>query len=322
MSPTRRRFLQAAAGLPALALPRTVRAQTYPSRTMRLIVGFPAGSGPDIIARVVAQALSDRLGQQAVVENRPGAGANLGTEAVAKAAPDGYTLLLTVASNAINVTVQPSPNFDYLRDIAPVAGFASTAYCVMLNPSVPARSVPELIAHAKANPRMLAMASAGNGSSSHVAGELFKQMAGVDILHVPYRGSYFHDLIGGHVHLSFVPLPASVSYYKAGTLRAVAVTSTARTAALPQVPTLAEHVPGYEALGWYGIGTTSGTPQDIIERLSREIAAIVTAPAMKEKLIGLGSEAMPMPAAEFGRLMAAETAKWGKVVRDANIKVE
>lgn len=295
-------------------------AQTYPSRPVRVVVGFPAGSGPDVIARVAAQALSERLGQQFVVENRPGAGSNIGTEAVARAPADGYTLLVVVATNTINATLYTNLNFNFIRDIAPVGGIAGTSYVLVVNPSFAARSVPELIAYAKANPGRVNTASAGTGSSPHVIGELFNMMAGVALAHVPYRASYFPDLLSGQVQAAFSPMPGAISYVRAGTLRALAVTSAGRADALPAVPAVAEFVPGFDAIGWYGLAVPAGTPMDIVDRLNREMTAVLADPPVKARLVGLGVEPMSMTAADFGRFMRDETEKWSKVIKFAGIR--
>jgi tripartite-type tricarboxylate transporter receptor subunit TctC len=318
---SRRRLLRLAAGSVAPTLwSRVTRAQAYPTRPVRLVVGFPAGSAPDVVARVVAPALAERFGPQFVVENRPGAGSNIATEAVVRAPADGYTLLMLVATNTVNATLYSNLSFDLIRDIAPVGGIAGTDYVLLVTPALPARSVPELIAHAKANPGMINMASAGSGSGPHVVGELFKMMAGVDFVHVPYRGSYFPDLLGGQVQLAFIPMPGAISYVRAGTLRALAVSGAARSDALPDVPTIGEFVPGYEALGWYGLGVPAGTPPTIVERLNGETNAALADPAVKARLGNLGVDPLPMTAAGFGQFMRDETAKWSRVIKFANIR--
>ena len=317
----RRKFLQLAAGAAALpALSRISWAQAYPTRPVRIVVGFPAGSAPDIIARLVGQGLSERLGQQFVIENRPGASSNIGTEVVVRAPPDGYTLLMVVATNAINATLYANLNFNLIRDIAPVACIAGTSYGMLVNPSFPAKVVPEFIAYAKANPGKINMASAGTGSGPHVVGELFKMMAGVDLVHVPYRGSYWADLLGGQVQVAFAPIPSSTGYIQAGTLRALAVTSATRLDAMPDLPTVREFVPGYEAIGWYGVGAPKSTPAEIIDKLNNEINAVLANSTSKARLIGLGADPMSMTSSDFGKFMFDETEKWGKVIREANIK--
>ena len=319
MKLSRRQFLHLAPGAAALpVLSRNASAQTYPTRLVRLIVGFPAGNASDIFARLIAQSLSERLGRQFVVENRPGAGGNVGTEVVVRASPDGYTLLLVLTSNAINTTLYANLNFDFIRDIAPVASIVDAPYAMVVNPSVPAKSVPEFIAYAKANPGKLNMASAGIGGATHVFGELFMKMAGVNLLHVPYRGNFMPDLLGGQVQVVFAPITHSIEYVRTGKLRALAVTS----AALQETPTVAEFVRGYEASGWYGIGAPKNTPTEIIDRLNKEINAALADPKMKARLADLGAVPMSMTPAEFGKFIADETEKWAKVVQTADIKPE
>ena len=317
----RRTFLHLAAGAAALpVLSRFAWSQVYPARPVRIVVGFPAGSAPDIIARLVGQGLSERLGQQFVIENRPGAGSNIGTEIVVRAPPDGYTLLMVVATNAINATLYANLNFNLIRDITPVACIAGTSYGMLVNPSFPAKVVPEFIAYAKANPGKINMASAGTGSGPHVVGELFKTMAGVDLVHVPYRGSYWADLLGGQVQVAFAPIPSATGYIQAGTLRALAVTSATRLDALPDLPTVREFVPGYEAIGWYGVGAPKNTPAEIVDKLNNEINAVLADPTNKARLIGLGADPILMTSSEFGKFMFDETKKWEKVIRESNIK--
>jgi tripartite-type tricarboxylate transporter receptor subunit TctC len=318
----RRQFLHLAAGAAALpVVSRNARAQTYPARPVHMIVGFPAGNASDIVARLVAQSLSERLGQPFVIENRPGAGGNIGTEVVAKATPDGYTILMeVVTSAAINTTFYPHLNFDFIRDIAPVASIGSGAYVMVVNPSVPARTVPEFIAYAKANPGKINMASTGNGTATHVFGALFQMMAGVDLLHVPYRGSFMADLLGGQVQVVFGPISQLVEQIRTGKLRALAVTTATRQATLPDVPTVAEFVPGYEASVWYGIGAPRNTPAEIVEKLNNGTNAALADATVKARFAELGGTTMPMTPAEFGKLIAEETEKWGKVIKSANIK--
>jgi tripartite-type tricarboxylate transporter receptor subunit TctC len=319
----RRKVLHLAAGAAALpAASRFARADTYPSRPVHLIVGFPASNASDIIARLMAQSLSDRLGQQFVVENRPGAGSNIGTEMVVRAAPDGYTLLLVAPSAVINATLYPNLNYNFIRDVAPVGNIGSSSFVMMVNPSVPAKTVPEFIAYAKANPGKINMASAGNGTATHVFGELFKIMADVDLVHVPYRGSFLPDLLGGQVQVAFGPIAQSVELIRTGKLRALAVTTASRSAALPDLPTIGEFVSGYEASALYGVGAPKNTSTEIIGRLNKELNAVLADPKIKERLADLGFVPMPMTPAEFGKLIADETEKWGKVVRAANIKPE
>lgn len=320
----RRRFLYLGASAAALpAALRVARAQTYPTRPVRIILGFAAGNASDIIARLLAQSLSERLGQQFIVENRPGASSNIGTEAVVRAAPDGYTLLMEVmTSNAINATLYDNLNFNFIRDIAPVASIGVGSYVMVVNPSVPAKTVPEFIAYAKANPGKINYASTGSGGATHIFGELFKMMAGVDLLHVPYRGSFMPDLLGGQVQVVFGPISQLIEHIRTGKLRALAVTTAMRQPALPDIPTMAETVPGYEASVWYGVGAPKNTPAEIIEKLNTEIDAVLADAAMKARFAELACTPRPMTAAEFGKLIADETEKWGKVIRESNIKAE
>jgi len=324
MNLPRRKLLQLAVG--AAALPAVLRfafAQSYPLQPVRMIVGFPAGQAADSLARIVAQALSQRLGQQFIVENRPGAGGNIGTEAVVRAAPDGYTILMEVmTSNAINATLYPNLNFNFIKDIAPVAIIGGGAYVMTVNPSVPAKTVPEFIAYAKANPGKINMGSAGIGTPPHAFGELFKMLAGVDMVHVPYKGSYVPDLLSGQVQVVFAPIPTVIAHIKSGKLRALAVTATKRSEALPDTPTIAEFVRGYDASGYFGFGAPSRTPKDIIDKLNTEIKAIVVDPRIKEKLVSLGIEPMQLTPAEYGKLIVAETEKWTKVVKTAGMKAD
>jgi len=321
----RRRFLQLTAGAVALpAVSRSAFAQTYPSQPVRIIVGFAPGSGSDIFARLMGQWLSERLGQSVIIENRPGAGGNIGTESVVKALPDGYTLLQWVPANAVNNTLYEKLSFNFLRDIAPVAGTARSPYVVVINPGLPVNSIPELIAYAKANPGKLNFASAGVGTGIHMAGELFKMMAGVNMVHVPYRGAAgaMTDLIGGQVQLMFDTTAASIPHIKGGKVRALAVTTATRSALLPDLPTVADFVSGYEASGPFGLGAPKDTPPAILEKLNREINAVLADPKVKARLAELGSEPLTGSPAEIGRMLAAETEKWAKVIRAANIKVE
>jgi tripartite-type tricarboxylate transporter receptor subunit TctC len=323
--PHRRQFLHLAAGAAALpSVSRIAWAQTYPIRPVRIIVGSAAGGGNDIIARLVGQWLSEHLGQQFVVENRPGAGSNIGTEAVVRAPADGYTLLLVSASNAINATLYEKLTFNFVQDIAPVAGVMRTPLVIVVHPLVPAKTVPEFIAYAKANPGKINMGSGGNGTPSHASGELFKMMAGVDLVHVPYRGlsPALTDLLGGQVQVMFGGTTASIPYTGTGKLRALAVTTTARSELMPGVPTVADVVPGYEASQWYGIGAPKNTPTEIIDRLNKEINASLGDPKMKAQLADLGGVALPGSPAEFEKLIADETEKWGKVVKFAGIKAD
>jgi tripartite-type tricarboxylate transporter receptor subunit TctC len=320
----RRQFLHLAAGAAALpALPRIAKAQTYPSRPVRLIVGFAAGGGADIVARLLGQWLSERLGQPFVIENRPGAGSNIGTEAVVRAPADGYTLLLVILpANAINATLYDKLNFNFIRDIAPIAGLTRDPNVMEVNPSVPVKSVAEFIAYAKANPAKINMASSGIGSAQHVAGELFKTMTGVQMNHVPYRGAApaLTDLLAGQVHVYFDVLTSSIEYIKAGKLRALAVTSATRSESLPDVPTVGEFVPGYEATNIRGVGAPKNTPVEIIDKLTMEINAALGDSKMKARLAELGSNVLVGSSADFGKLIVDETEKWAKVVKFAGIK--
>ena len=319
----RRRFLQLAAGAAALpAVSRIAWAQVYPSRPVRIVVGFAAGGATDISARLIGQWLSERLGQQFIIENRPGAGSNIATEAVVNASPDGYTLLLVNIASAANATLYDRLNFKVVRDIAPVAGIVRSPYVVEVNPSFPAKTVPEFIAYAKTNPGKISMASGGVGSGNHLAGELFKMLAGVDMLHVPYRGEGLAvtDLLGAQVQVLFgVPL-VSIEYIRASKLRALAVTTATRSEALPEIPTVGDFVPGYEASTWNGIGAPKKTSVEIIDKLNREINAGLADPKFKARLADLSAAALPGSPADFGKLIADETEKWGKVIRAANIK--
>jgi tripartite-type tricarboxylate transporter receptor subunit TctC len=322
---SRRRILGLIAGVIALpAAPRIATAQVYPTRPVRLIVGFAAGGSTDISARLIAQWLTERLGQTFVVENRGGAGSNIGTEAVINAPADGYTLLVGATANAINATLYDKLNFNFIRDTVPVGGIIRVPNVMEVNLSVPVRSVPEFIAYAKANPGRLSMASGGVGASSHMSGELFKFMTGIDMVHVPYRGvaPALADLIGGQVQVMFDTMPNTIEYIKAGKLRALAVTTTTRNTAMPDLPTVAEYLPGYESSAWYGVSAPKGTPADIVERLNREINAGLSDPKLGARLVELGGVLMQGSSANFGKLIADETEKWAKVIRAANIKPE
>ncbi len=321
--PHRRRFLHLAAGAAALpALPRIARAQPYPTRPVRLIVGYVPGGATDITARLIAQWLTERLGQPVIVENRAGAANNIATEAVANASPDGYTLLLLNPANAINATLYDKLSFNFLRDIAAVALVMRVPNVMEVNPAVPASTVPEFVAYAKANPDKINMGSGGSGTSVHVSGELFNMMTGVRMVHVPYRGAAaaVADLIGGQVQVVFDNLPGSIEYIRAGRLRPLAVTTAVRSPALPDVPTVAEFVPGYEASAWFGIGAPGATPAEIIDRLNREINAGLADPKLRSRLVDLGGTVAAATPAEFGRFMADETAKWAKVVKFSGAK--
>jgi len=319
----RRQFLQLAAGAAALpAASPVARAEAYPSRPVRVIVGFPAGSASDVVARLTGQGLSERLGQQFVVENHPGAGTNLAAEAVVRAPPDGYTLLLSTSTNAVNATLYRHLNFDFMRDIVPVATMDQTPYVMEVTLLLPPKTLPEFIAYAKANPGKVNMASNGIGSGPHVAGELFKMMAGVDLVHVPYTGNVYPDLIGGQVQVMFSPIPASIGFVRAGQLRPLAVGTAKRLTILPDVPTVAEIVPGYEASGWHGIGAPAKTPAEIVDKLNAEINALLANATFKERLADLGGLQMVMSPAEFGKFTMAEIDKWAKVIKFADIKSE
>jgi len=321
----RRQFLHLAAAAAALpAVSRLAWAQTYPTRPVHVIVGFAAGGGVDITARLIGQWLSERLGQSFITENRPGAGGNIGTEAVVNAAPDGHTLLLATVPNAVNATLYEKLNFNFIRDIAPVVGIIRVPQVILVNPSLPAKTVPELISYAKANPGKVNMASAGNGSAPHMAGELFNVTAGVNMVHVPYRGQgpALTDLLGGQVQVLFATTPGTTEYVRTGKLRALAVTTAARAAVLPDLPVVADFLPGYEASQWYGVGAPKNTPAEIVERLNKEINAALADPKMKARFADIGGEPLAGSPAEFGKLIAAETEKWGKVVRAVNLKPE
>jgi tripartite-type tricarboxylate transporter receptor subunit TctC len=321
----RRTFLHLAAGAAALpAVSRFAWAQTYPTRPVRLIVTTAAGGSPDIIARLIGQWLSERLGQPFVIENRTGAGTNLGTEIGVRAPPDGYTLLMALSANAINAAVYEKLPFNFIRDTAPVASIASIPLIMEVNPSVPVKTVPEFIAYAKANPGKINMASGGSGTPAHVAGELFKMMAGINMVHVPYRGEglALPDLISGQLQAMFGVMPASLGYIKTGKLRALAVTTAKRQELLPEVPTVGEFLPGYEARGWYGIVVPKATPVNIIEKLNQEINAALADPTMKARLTDLGCAVFAGSPADFGKFIADETEKWAKVVKFAGIKPE
>jgi tripartite-type tricarboxylate transporter receptor subunit TctC len=325
MDHRRRHFLQLAAGALALpALARVAAAQAWPARPVHLIVGFAPGGGTDITARMIGGWLAERLGQQFVVENRPGAGTNLATEAVVRAPADGYTLLLAGLPNASNAALYDNLKFNFVRDITPVAGIARDFFLVAVNPALPAHTLPEFIAYARANPGKVNMASAGVGSGNHIFGELFKSMTGVNLVHVPYRGAgpALVDLLGGQMHVMFAPLSIAVGHVRTGRLRALAVMTASRLRHLPDVPTVAEFVPGYEASFWAGLGAPKNTPATIVETLNREVNAALADPTIKARLEQHGAEGMPGSPAEFGKLIADETERWGKVIRTAGIKAE
>jgi len=321
----RRTFLHLALGAAALpAVPRMARAQAYPSRPVRIIVGFPAGGATDIQARLMGQWLSDRLGQQFIIENRAGASGNIGTEAVARAPADGYTLLQIVTPHAINAALYSNLSFDFIRDIAPVVCAARLAYVVVVHPSVPAKTIPEFIAYAKANPGKINYGSAGPGTPQNIACELFKMMAGVNLVHVPYRGGApaTTDLVGGQIQVIFSPVSESIQHIKAGSLRALAVTTAARLDVLPDVPPVADFVPGYEASGFAGIGAPKNTPADIITMLNKELNAGLADAKIKARIVELGGTVLGGSAAEFGTIISEATEKWAKVIKLAGIKVE
>ena len=319
----RRQFLHLAASAAALPFaPHVARAQAYPTRPVRIVVGFAAGGPNDILARLLGQRLSERLGQTFIIENRPGASGNIATEAVVRSAPDGYTLMTISPTNAVNATLYEKLNFDFTRDIAPVATIFRGPFIMTVHPGVPAQTVPEFIAYAKANPGKINYASVGNGSPAHLGTELFKMMTGVDMVHVPYRGGApaITDTIAGQVQLYLVPTVASIEYVRAGKMRALAVTTATRSEALPDLPTIGEFVPGFEASIWFGIGAPKGTPREIVDLLNREINAGLINLKIKEQLAALGGTALAGSPADFGKLIAAETEKWGRVIRTANIK--
>ncbi len=328
MQLSRRRCLRLAAGAGAITalagLDRAARAQTYPSRPIHILIGFPAGGTPDILTRLIGQRLQERLGQPVIVENKPGASGNIATLAVARSAPDGYTLLAAGAPNTINATLYRTPNFDFVRDIAPVAGAARLPDIMVVNPQLPARTVAEFIDYAKANPGKIAMASAGNGTSGHVAGELFKMMAGVDLLHVPYRGGVaaVTDLLAGRVQVLFDVVTNSIELIRSGRLRGLAVTTLERCAALPDLPTVAQTVPGYEASYWTGFAAPKDTPADIVENLNEAINTALADPAIKARIAEMGGAALALPLPQFEKFVADEVDKWAKVIRTANIKSE
>jgi tripartite-type tricarboxylate transporter receptor subunit TctC len=325
MKQSRRQFLRLTGGMVALPfLSHRARAETYPARPVRILVGFAAGGNFDLVARLIGQSLSERLGQQFVIENRPGASGNLATEATIRAPADGYTLLLGGAVNAINATLFGKLNFNFVRDIAPISGVAHFPNVMTVGPSFPAKTVPEFIAYAKANPGMINHGSSGNGTTQHLAGELFKMMTGVSFAHVPYRGASqaITDLLGGQVQVLFEPLPASIEYIKSGKLHALAVTSAKRAEALPNLAAVSEFVPGYEASGWNGLCAPKATPAEIVAKLNSAVASSLGDPEMKARFAGLGATTLAGSPAEFGSLIVSEAEKWAKVIRTANVKVE
>ena len=323
MTVHRRRFLHLAAGAAALpALSRSAAAETWPARPVRIVVGFPAGNAPDIIARMLGQWLSDRLGQQFIVDNRPGAGSTIATEGVASSPADGYTLMLAVMSNAIGASLYTNLRYDLKRDLVGVAGIANAPFIMLVNPAVPAKTVPEFIAYAKAHPGKINMASGGTGTSTHLLGELLKMMAGIDLVHVPYRGNYIPDLLSGQTQLLFGPIPQTIGFVRDGRLRALAVTTPKRLDVLPDVPTLGEFLPGYEGVGWYGLAAPTNTPREIIERLNRETNAALADAEFKKKLANMGVEPIVATPAEYTKFIADEVDKWAKVFHYAAVKPE
>jgi tripartite-type tricarboxylate transporter receptor subunit TctC len=323
--PHRRKFLHLAAGATALtAASRTGWAQAYPTRPVRLIVPFPPAGGSDVMARLIGQSLSERLGQPFIIENRPGAGSNIGTEAVVRAAPDGYTLLLAGINNTINATFYDKLNFNFIRDITPVAAIDGGSMIMAVYPSFPAKTISEFIAYAGANPGKINFASEGVGGVGHLCGELFKMKGGVNMVHAPYRGvaPALTDLMGAQMQVMFASMSSSIQYVRAGKLRALAVTTATRSEALPEIPTVGEFLPGFEVTGWHGVGAPKNTPSGIIDKLNREINAALAEPNMKARFADLGSTAIAGSSADFGKLIVDETEKWGKVIRAANIKPE
>ncbi|HEX4410534.1 MAG TPA: tripartite tricarboxylate transporter substrate binding protein [Xanthobacteraceae bacterium] len=319
----RRKFLYLAAATAAEPLwPDIVRADDYPSRPVRIIAGYPAGASPDIIVRLISDALSQRLGQQFIVDNRPGAASNIATELVAHSPPDGYTLLIAVSTNAINTTLYSNLSFSFTKDFVPAARIGVTSFLIAANLSFPAKTLPELIAYAKANPGKVNFASQGVGTGPHVAGELFKMMTGCDLVHVPYKGNYNSDLLGGQIPLAFSPIAQVIEFIKDGRLRALGVTTAARSEALPDVPAIGEVVPGYDAAGWYGIVAPKETPAAVIDKLQGAVIAAVNDAQVKSRLLAIGVVPKPLTSAEFSKFIAAETEKWAKVIKFAGLKVE
>jgi tripartite-type tricarboxylate transporter receptor subunit TctC len=318
----RRSFLQLAGAAALSALPRGALADSYPTRPVQMIVDLPAGLAPDVAARLIAPALSQRLGQSVVVENRPGAGGNIGAEYVVRAAPDGYTLLAAISGNAVNGALYPKLSFNFARDIAPVAFVGYTPFVLAVTPSFPAKTAAEFIAYAKANPGKINVATAGIGTAPHLSGELFKMLAHIDMVQVPYRANFMPDLLAGQVQMSFVALPPAIGYLRAGKLRGLAVTSAKRLEVLPDVPPLGDFVPGYDGSGWLGIGAPRNTPAAIVGKLNTDINAVIAEPTMRERMLGLGIEPEAMTPAEFGKLIVDSTEKWAKVIKFANIHLE
>lgn len=323
MNGSRRRLLQLAAGAAALpAFAGRAWPQAYPSRPVRFIVGFPAGNAPDIIARLVGQWLSERLGQQFVIENRPGAASNIATEAALSAPPDGYTLQMIVLTNVFNHTLFPHLKFNFMRDIAPVGGIANAPYLIVVTPTLPAKTMAEFIAYAKAHPGKINYASGGNGSSSHIFGELLKKMAGIDLTHVPYRSSFMPDLLSGQIQMTINPIPQAMEYVRTGKLRAIAATTAKRLDDLPDIPTVGETVPGYEATGWYGLSMPRNTPAEIVNKLNEANNAALADPKVKARLATLGVEPMPMTPAGFTKFIAGEFEKWSDAIKVTGIKAD
>jgi tripartite-type tricarboxylate transporter receptor subunit TctC len=322
MKLARRKFLQSAAGAAALLATSRAAAAAYPERPVRLIAGFPPGTATDSDARLIAQWLSEKFGQQVIVDNRTGAGTNIAVESVVRATPDGYTLLMITVTNAVNATLYQNLTFDLVRDIAPVAGTMRTANVLVVNPALPVHTVPEFIAYAKANPGKINYASNGHGSAPNMAAELFKFMTGVDLVHVPYRSSFAPDLLGGQVQVAFTPIPLSIAFIRDGKLRALAVTGAKPSDALPGIPTVAQFVPGYQADVWHGVGAPKNAPADVIDKLNKELGAALVDPGMIAKFANLGAEPMPMSPSEFGQFVVAEIDKWAKVVKFAGVKLE
>ena len=320
----RREFLYLAVSAAAIRASRIARAQTYPTQPVRIVVPYAPGGGTDIIARLMGRWLSERLGQQFIIENRPGGNSNIATEAVVRAPPDGHTLLVVDGAPAINATYYNKLNFNFIRDLAPVAGIASQPLIMDVNPSVPVKTLPEFIAYAKANPGKINMASGGNGNPTHVAGELFKMMTGIDMLHVPYRGGgpALADLLGGQVQVCFTNIIVSIDYIRVGQLRALAVTTSSRSEALPEIPSLSEFLPGYEAVDWKGMVAPKSASPEIIDKLNKEINAGLAGPNIRARFADLGVTALPGSPADFGKLIAEETKKWAKVVKFAGIKAD
>jgi tripartite-type tricarboxylate transporter receptor subunit TctC len=319
----RRRFLHLAAGTAAVSvLPRIAGAQSYPARPVTLVAFVPAGGAPDIIARLVGQSLSQRLGQAVVIDNRPGAGGNLAMQAVARAPADGYTLLLVATPHAINVTLHEKSSVNVVRDIVPVASITNDSFVMLVNPSMPAKTVPEFIAYATANPGKVNMTSSGTGNLSHLSGELFRMMTGIEVVHVPYRGTVpaLSGLMAGDVHVMFDATPSALPHIQSGRLRALGVTIGTRSKALPDIPPVSDAVPGYTVSGWLGVGVPKGTPAEIVDRLNKEVNATLADPAVRTRLADVGSEPLASSPADFGKSIADETEKWGKVIRAANIK--